>query len=208
MADTLTGDESLHLPEFDTPPTDPIALIDRWLDLATEHDVREPLAVALATVDTQGPPASRIVLVKGVVDRALLFTTHVDSRKGQHLAATPFAAMTFYWRETLQQITIAGPVDQLPDDQSSALFDGRPLTAQATTAVSHQSRPLVDEQLLHQHARELIDTGAPLTRPPGWAGYRLVPHSIEFWQGRSSRLHRRLEYTWDGGTWSSRRLQP
>jgi pyridoxamine-phosphate oxidase len=189
VADTLTGDESLHLPEFDTPPTDPIALLERWLDLA-------------------GHPASRIILVKGVVDRALLFTTHVNSRKGQHLAATPFAAMTVYWRETLQQITIAGPVDQLPDDQSSALFDGRPLAAQATTAVSHQSQPLVDEQLLHQHARELIDTGAPLTRPPGWAGYRLVPHTIEFWQGRSSRLHRRLEYTWDGGTWSNHRLQP
>jgi len=187
VADTLTGDESLQLQEFDTPPAEPLGLLDRWLGIAAEHDVREPLAVALATVDAKGHPASR---------------------KGQHLAATPFASMTFYWRETLQQITIAGPVEMLSDEQSTALFDARPLAAQATTAVSHQSQPLYDEQSLHQRAGELIGAGEPLTRPHGWAGYRLVPHRIEFWQGRSTRLHRRLEYTWDGTTWTSQRLQP
>lgn len=117
MANTLTGNESLRLPEFDAPPADPLGLLDRWLGIAAEHDVREPLAVALATVDAQGLPASRIVLVKEVADGALLFSTHVGSRKGQHLAATPFASMTFYWRETLQQITVAGPVDKLSDEQ-------------------------------------------------------------------------------------------
>jgi len=208
VADTLTGDESLQLQEFDTPPAEPLGLLDRWLSIAAEHDVREPLAVALATVDAKGHPASRIVLVKEVTDGALVFSTHVGSRKGQHLAATPFASMTFYWRETLQQITIAGPVEMLSDEQSTALFDARPLAAQATTAVSHQSQPLYDEQSLHQRAGELIGAGEPLTRPHGWAGYRLVPHRIEFWQGRSTRLHRRLEYTWDGTTWTSQRLQP
>jgi len=208
VANTLTGNESLPLPEFDAPPADPLGLLDRWLGIAAEHDVREPLAGALATVDAQGHPASRIVLVKEITDGAVLFSTHVGSRKGQHLAATPFASMTFYWRETLQQITVAGPVEMLSDEQSTALFAERPLAAQATTAVSHQSQPLEQEQSLHQQAAELIDAGEPLARPDGWAGYRLVPRRIEFWQGKSSRLHRRLEYTGDGTTWTSQRLQP
>jgi len=208
VADTLTGNESLHLLEFGAPPADPLGLLNRWLGIAAEHGVREPLAVALATVDAQGHPASRIVLVKEVTADALMFSTNGHSRKGRHLAATPFASMTFYWRETLQQITVAGPVELLSDEQSTALFAERPLADQATTAVSHQSQPLGDEQSLHERAGELIDAGEPLSRPRCWAGYRLVPHRIEFWQGRSNRRHRRLEYTLDGITWTSQRLQP
>jgi pyridoxamine-phosphate oxidase len=208
VANTLTGNESLELPEFGAPPADPLGLLDRWLGIAAEHDVREPLAVALATVDAQGHPASRIVLVKEITDGAVHFSTHVRSRKGQHLAGTPFASVTFYWRETLQQITAAGPVEMLSDGRSTALFAERPLAAQATTAVSHQSQPLDHEHLLHQQAAKLIDLGKPVPRPDGWAGYRLVPNRIEFWQGRASRLHRRLEYTRNGPTSASQHLQP
>lgn len=148
------------------------------------------------------------MLVRKIPDGAVHFSTHLGSHKGQHLAGTPFAAVTFYWRETLQQITVTGPVEMLSDELSTALFAERPLVAQATTAVSHQSQPPEHEHLGHQRAAELIDAGKPLPRPDGWAGYRLVPNRIEFWQGRASRLHRRLEDTRDGTTWISQRLQP
>lgn len=109
------------LPEFDDPPAEPVALIGRWLAGAAEHEVREPLAVSLATADAEGRPSNRIVLLKGVVDGALIFTTHTGSHKGRDLAATPWAAVNFYWRETLQQITVDGPVEPLSQERSDAL---------------------------------------------------------------------------------------
>jgi dihydrophenazinedicarboxylate synthase len=205
---TLSGDESIELPEFDDPPADPIALLHRWLAIAAEYDVREPGAVVLATADAQGRPSSRVVLLKEIADGALVFTTHTDSRKARDLAASGWASMTFYWRETSQQITVRGPVEILPDARSDELFDQRPPAAQATTAVSEQSRPLADERLLHIRAQALIDAGAAVPRPHGWAGYRLVPQAVEFWQGRVSRLHRRLEYTRTDTAWTNERLQP
>ncbi|WP_190816080.1 phenazine biosynthesis FMN-dependent oxidase PhzG [Saccharopolyspora pogona] len=205
---TLSGDESLVLPEFDTPLEDPIELLHRWLTIAADHDVREPLAVSLATADEHGRPVNRIVLIKEITNCAIVFTSHTSGRKGRHIAVNPFAAMNFYWRETLQQITVSGPVEPLPAEKSDELFAERPVAAQATTAVSAQSTPLHDEQSLHTRAQELTDANEPLPRPAGWGGYRLVPDTIEFWQGKSTRLHRRLQYTRTGNDWSHVRLQP
>jgi dihydrophenazinedicarboxylate synthase len=207
-AQTLSGDEGVDLPEFDRPPADPLPVLDRWLAAAAEYGVREPLAVSLATVDERGRPSSRTVLVKEIADGALVFTSHTGSRKGRELATTPWASVNFYWRETMQQISLAGPVEPLTAERSDALFAERPVAAQATTAVSRQSHPLGDEQVLHRRAQELIDAGAPLARPDGWSGYRLIPHAIEFWHGRASRLHRRLAYVRDGDVWTHQRLQP
>ncbi|WP_016698559.1 phenazine biosynthesis FMN-dependent oxidase PhzG [Actinoalloteichus spitiensis] len=207
-ANTLSGDESLVLPEFDAPPADPFGLLRRWIALAEEYRVREPLAVSLATADAAGRPSNRVVLVKEIVDGGLVFTSHTGSRKGRDLAVQPWASMNFYWRESLQQITLAGPVEALPASRSDELFAERPLAAQATTAVSAQSTPLVAESELHTRARELIEAGTALPRPAGWGGYRLLPREIEFWQGKASRLHRRLSYSWENGGWTYRRLQP
>ncbi|MBB5159499.1 phenazine biosynthesis FMN-dependent oxidase PhzG [Saccharopolyspora phatthalungensis] len=209
QAATLTGDESLHLPEFDAPPRNPVELLHRWLDIATEKGVREPRAVVLATANELGRPSSRVVLLKEITDDGeLVFTTHVNSRKGRDLAATPWASVNFYWRETLQQINVSGPVEPLPAARSDELFAERPVAAQATTAVSAQSTTLSDEQEMADRAQRLIDAGDPLPRPTGWGGYLLRPDAIEFWHGRANRLHRRLEYTRDGAAWAHRRLQP
>lgn len=205
---SLTGDESLLLPEFDHPPTDPVELVRQWFARADDLQVREPGAFTLATADVNGHPSSRVVLLKGISGEGLIFTTHTGSRKGRDLAAMPWASATFYWRETLQQMTVAGPVSSLPEGESDALFDERPVAAQATTAVSQQSTPLADDQVMHRAAQDLIDCGAPLARPDGWCGYRLSPERIEFWQGRRDRLHRRLEYWRDGECWNHQRLQP
>ncbi|MBA3781226.1 MAG: pyridoxamine 5'-phosphate oxidase [Nocardioides sp.] len=207
-ANTLSGDESLQLPEFDSPPDDPVALLGTWI-AAAEGVVREPLAVTLATSDSSGVPSTRVVLLKGVEETGgLVFTTHHGSRKGHDLRSNPYAAINFYWRETLQQINVVGSVTRLDDAEADQLFSARPLAAQATTAASNQGAPLADEQELHRRAEALAQTDGPVPRPDGWGGYRLRIERIEFWQGRSSRLHRRLSYTLDDQGWTASRLQP
>ncbi|MDI5965391.1 phenazine biosynthesis FMN-dependent oxidase PhzG [Streptomyces sp. SL13] len=208
---TLTGDSSLLLPEFDAPPAEPLGLLDRWLDEAGRRGVSEPLAVTLATADSTGRPSARVLLVKQLDARGLVFTSFRGSRKGHDLADRPYAAMTFHWRETLQQIVLAGPVEVLSDEASDRLFAERPYAARATTAVSRQSRPLEDEEDLRERARRLVESGDPVRRPAEWTGYRLVPDNVEFWYGSPDRLHRRLRYDrtrTTADTWTHRRLQP
>ena len=184
---TLSGDENIELPELDAPPGDPFDLLVRWFRIAEQYAVREPGAVALATADAQGRPSSRIVLLKEIADEALVFTTHSGSRKGRDLAVNPRASLTFYWREMLQQINACGAVELVSEARSDELLAERPPAARATTTASRQSTPLDDEQLLSERAQAPLDTD--VSRPAGWAGYRLVPEAIEFWQGRASRLH-------------------
>ena len=205
---TLTGDTSLVLPEFADPPADPVTLLRNWLHAAVEYGVREPYAMVLATADAAGMPSSRVVLLKDVDPRGLVFTTHAASRKGTDLAARPYASATFYWQETLQQVHVAGAVEQLTPAESDALFAERPVSAQATTAASRQSAPLDDENALRQRAADLLATGAVVARPDGWAGYRLAPSGIEFWHGSVDRLHRRLRYDLGPAGWTPQRLQP
>jgi dihydrophenazinedicarboxylate synthase len=208
---TLSGDPTLRLPEFDQPPADPMMLLRGWCDGAVERGVREPYAAVLGTADEAGRTSTRIVLAKDVDERGLVFTSFEGSRKGRDLAARPWASMTFYWRETLQQLTVTGPVEKLAGEESDELFARRPLAAQATTSVSRQSRPLQDEAALRRRAGELLGAGVPLDRPAEWTGYRLVPQDIEFWYGSPDRLHRRLRYTRPAdapGTWTHQRLQP
>lgn len=209
--DTPTGDTTLSLPEFDAPPDEPLALLRSWLDGARERGVREANAAVLATAGAAGRPSSRVVSVKEADDRGLVFTSFRGSRKGTELAERPWASVTFYWRETLQQLTVAGGVEPLTDTESDRLFAGRPRAAQATTSVSRQSRPLDDEPELRTRARELAAGKGPLTRPAEWTGYRLLPESVEFWYGSPDRLHRRLRYERpapDVAAWTRRRLQP
>ncbi|GAB3277589.1 pyridoxamine 5'-phosphate oxidase [Parasphingorhabdus pacifica] len=208
MAETLSGDASLHLSEFDAPPGDPIALLRSWLDTARERGVREPAAVTLATADRNGRPSSRTVLVKHV-DHGLVFAGHHDSRKGREMAETGWASATFYWRELLQQTNLTGTVERVSEVESDSLFVDRPVGARAASAASRQGRPLDDEAALRSTAAELAADAARLNRPVGWGGYRLIPECVEFWHGSPDRLHRRLHYGRDdGGEWVPTRLQP
>ena len=204
--ETLSGDPTLELPEFDAPPADPLPLLERWLRLADERGVREPRALALATADAEGQPSSRILLLKQVTP-ALVFAGSYESRKGRELEANPRAAGTLYWRETLQQVTVEGPVRKLSEAESDAIFGERPSNAQATTVASSQGEPLEDPEALREAADSLSDD-EPLHRPARWGGWRLDPDLVEFWHGSPDRLHRRLLYVKDEGRWSYRRLQP
>jgi len=205
--ETLSGEIELELPKFDDPPADPLQLLRRWLEIADRHGVKEARALALATVGEDGRPSSRTVLLRGV-DPVPVFTSDRESRKGRQLAARPWAAGTLYWRETTQQVTLEGRVEEISEEESDALFAERTRVAQAATIASGQSEDLEDEELLRVRAQELIESGEPLARPGGWRGYRLVSERIEFWHGSADRLHRRLLYERAGEGWQHRRLQP
>ncbi len=205
QVETLSGDPTLELPEFEAPPADPLPLLDRWLRSADERGVREPRALALATADGEGRPSVRTLLVKQL-SPTLVFAGGYESRKGRDLAVNPRAAGTLYWRETLQQITIEGPVERLSEAESDALFAERPAAGKATTVASDQGEALADPDDLRQRADEL--GSEDLRRPPNWGGFRLDPDLVEFWHGSPTRLHRRLLYIKGDGGWSHRRLQP
>lgn len=206
-SESLTGDATLELPEFAAPPADPLRLLAEWVEMARSLNVREPLAITLATVDAAGMPSTRVVLLKRV-EPELLFTSHYGSRKGRDLEASPRAAVTFYWRETLQQVNLAGTVERVGEEESDRLFAERPRAARATTVASAQTEVLADERALRDEAEGLAAGNEELRRPAGWGGYRFLPERIEFWHGSADRLHRRLEYAKEGTRWAHRRLQP
>ena len=206
--DTLSGTIELELPEFDAPPAEPFALLQRWIDDAVRVGVSEPFSVALATADGAGRPSNRTVLVKALDASGLLFVTSGGSAKGMAMAANPYAAAVAYWRETRQQLRVSGPVQRLSDDESDAMFAMRPIPAQASAVASRQSTPLDDYAALREQATRLAKSRTPLPRPDAWYGYRIIAESIEFWHGTTDRLHRRLVYTRVGDGWSHVRLHP
>jgi pyridoxamine-phosphate oxidase len=206
-AASLTGDATLHLPEFDAPPPDPVALLRAWFDGA-EEAVREPLAATLATSSPETGPSSRTILVKGLeADGTVLVTTSYLSRKAVEMDATRRAALTFHWRETLQQVNVVGSAERVDDATAGSLFDRRPIGARAASAVSAPGHPLDDEAEMAARAAALV-AGGEVRRPATWGGYRITPERIEFWHGRPTRLHRRLSYRRHEGVWTWTRLQP
>ncbi|MFC7303460.1 phenazine biosynthesis FMN-dependent oxidase PhzG [Streptomyces monticola] len=192
--ESLTGDTALPFPEYDDPPPEPLALAGRWLDEATARGVREPRSLALATADERGRASSRIVTVGELGPRGLLFTTHSTSRKARDLAAHPWASGVLYWRETAQQLVIAGPVRQLETAECEALWAARAVPLHAMTTASRQSEPVHDVAALRERARGLAAPGLPLPRPERFTGYVIEPAEVEFWLARPDRLHCRLHY--------------
>lgn len=189
---------------------DPMVEFARWFAEAQEAQVEEVNAMTLATASSDGAPSARIVLLKGFDASGFVFFTDYRSRKGEELEANPRAALVFFWSELERQVRITGTVTRTPAKESESYFRTRPLGSRLGAWVSHQSRVIPSRAPLEAGMREaearFPDGEVPL--PPHWGGYRLVPQSIEFWQGRESRLHDRIRYVRDGDRWRVERLSP
>ncbi len=189
---------------------DPIAQLQRWLKTAEQAGLTLSEGMALSTVGADGQPASRVVLLKAVDQRGLVFYTNYDSRKAAELDAHPRAALLFWWPDLERQVRLEGSVERTDGATSDAYFLSRPRGSRISAWASPQSRIVTGRpelQALSDEYEARFD-GREVTRPPYWGGYRLVPARVEFWQGRARRLHDRLRYERDGEAWSIVRLAP
>ncbi|HKY01827.1 MAG TPA: pyridoxamine 5'-phosphate oxidase [Burkholderiales bacterium] len=189
---------------------DPLAQFDYWLQEAIRAELPEPTAMTLATVDANGQPSARVVLLKGVDHGGFVFYTNYESRKGEELATQPRAALLFFWTELERQVRIEGTVEQVGADESDEYYQRRPLASRIGAWASPQSRVITDRTDLEARVQAIsAQYGQTPPRPAHWGGYRLRPHSLEFWQGRPSRLHDRLRYLLnEHGSWQIDRLAP
>ena len=193
-------------------PAEPFSLFKQWFADAvkTEQPPVEPNTMTLATVDAEGRPHCRVLLLKGLDARGFTFFSNYDSAKGEQLAARPYAAMTFFWPSLERQVRIEGRVERVTAAESDAYFQVRPLGSRLGAWASPQSQVIKDraelENLLAQVEERFLDQ-APHC-PPHWGGYRLLAERVEFWQGRANRLHDRLDYRLRDDVWSRERLAP
>lgn len=202
--------EGKGLDEADLPP-DPADQFARWIDEALRAGLYEPTAMTLATVDKDGGPAARIVLLKDFGPDGFVFFTNYDGDKARQLAARPRAALVFYWPELHRQVRITGVVTKTAAEQSAAYFHSRPRGSQLGAWASRQSEIIADrmvlENALRRYEAQFADADVPC--PPNWGGYLVAHDSVEFWQGRPNRLHDRLRYVRQkDGTWKIQRLAP
>jgi pyridoxamine 5'-phosphate oxidase len=189
----------------------PIEQFRLWFDEATAAGLHEPGAMTLATATAAGVPAARLVLLRGFDQRGFVFHSNRVSRKGRELAENPRAALVLYWGELERQIRIEGRVETISDEESDAYFRTRPRGSQLSAWASSQSEVIPGRANLDREMEELTAryAGREVPRSPYWGGYRVVPHSIEFWQGRPNRMHDRLRYKRQAdGSWLLERLSP
>jgi len=188
---------------------DPIVQFQRWLDQAFDAQEAEPTAATLATATRDAAPSARIVLIKGVDERGFAFFTDYRSRKGRELEANPLAALCFLWSNVERQVRVEGLVERVSSAESAAYYRTRPIGSRLGAWASQQSSEIADRSDLEARVADLKrEMGDDPPLPPHWGGYVLAPTSIEFWQGRESRLHDRLEYVREGAAWRIRRLSP
>ena len=189
---------------------DPIVQFNAWFEQALKAEVNEPNAMSVATVDGNGRPTSRIVLIKQFDERGFTWYTNYDSQKGRQLAAIPFAALLFFWPELERQVRIEGKVVRTSAEESDTYFHSRPLKSRLAAIASAQSMPIANRAALEHHYDAVAQQfGEEPPRPDHWGGFRLVPERLEFWQGRRSRFHDRIVYTLQpDGSWQRERLQP
>ena len=189
---------------------DPIAQFSRWFDEAVAAQVPEPNAMTLATVDADGQPAARIVLLKAVDARGFVFHTNYDSRKGRDIGANARVALVFFWPELERQVRVEGSAERASARESDDYFGERPRASQLGAWASPQSAPIADRGALEARFAEAEQRFASqnVPRPPNWGGVRVAAERVEFWQGRASRLHDRLVFSRAGAGWSIARLAP
>lgn len=187
----------------------PLEQFQKWLTEAIHAKVNEPTAMNVATVDQHGRPNARIVLLKEVTEKGFVFFTNYHSRKGRALSQHPYAALTFFWPELERQVRVEGVVQQLAAEDSDAYFRSRPYSSRIGAWASEQSSVISSKAVLMTRAATF---GAKyllnVPRPPHWGGYLVEPELVEFWQGRPSRLHDRVQYLQEKGLWIKQRLAP
>ena len=190
---------------------DPHLLLERWLGEAVAAGISEPNAMALATVGADGRPSVRVVLCKRLDERGLVFYTGLGSRKSHDLRVQPWCALALLWHDVGRQVRVEGPAEPVPPSEADAYFALRPRDSQLGAWASPQSQVVAGrsdlEARLAEAERRFGDTD-DVPRPEAWGGWRVVPHVVEFWQGRHGRLHDRIRFTLDGDRWRRDRLGP
>ncbi|MVN91014.1 pyridoxamine 5'-phosphate oxidase [Mucilaginibacter aquatilis] len=199
---------SLH--EADT-HANPVKQFETWFNEAVKAEIHEPNAMTLATSTHDGRPSARVVLLKGFDEKGFIFYTNYLSRKGKEIAKNPHAALVFFWGDLERQVRIEGTIEKLSKEQSEAYFHSRPVGSQIGAVASPQSQEIADRDVLEKKWQQLETEyeGKEIPKPAYWGGYVLKPQLVEFWQGRSSRLHDRILYKKaDKNNWKKVRLAP
>lgn len=190
----------------------PMQFFDRWLGEAISAGIIEPTAMALSTISETGIPSTRIVLLKGSENGKLRFYTNYDSDKGRQLKGNPAASLLFFWPQLERQVRFGGYVHQISGEESDAYFYSRPFESRVGAVVSQQSRVIGNREELDRDYEALLEKMRPdpesVRRPENWGGYEFDPVSVEFWQGRASRLHDRIRFRKVAGEWVRERLSP
>ncbi len=204
--------------DIDDVHANPTEQFQQWFQEALQAEVLEPNAMTLSTIDPNGRPSARIVLIKGIDDLGVTFFTNYDSRKGQALATNPFASLVFFWPELERQVRIDGKVARVSAEESEEYFRSRPLGSKLGAWASPQSEVIPNREWLEMRQKNLQEafpeeSSVDPPRPGHWGGYRLTPDMFEFWQGRPSRLHDRIRYRMQTGwgnapAWTIERLAP
>lgn len=203
------GQESLDESQL---ATNPIDQFRNWLVSAEEAGIYEPNAFVLSTVTSANTPSSRTVLLKGVEDNGFVFFTNFSSRKGQAIEQNPHVSAVFGWYSIYRQVLIEGTVERVSEDDSEEYFHSRPHESQVAAWSSRQSEPIESRSMLDEQFDEALKRfdGQVVPKPDYWGGYRIVPSRIEFWKGRSNRMHDRIAFarTSEADSWELTRLQP
>jgi pyridoxamine 5'-phosphate oxidase len=186
---------------------DPFRQFEAWFEEAIQQEKKDPNAMVLSTLSSEGFPQGRVVLLKEI-DHGFIWFTNYDSRKGQDLDFTNKASLTFWWPSLERQVRINGLVEKISPEDSDRYFLSRPLGSQAGAIASLQSQLLENREILEERYANLVKENQAFVRPENWGGYRLVPVRFEFWQGRESRLHDRLVVEKAGDDWKHYRLYP
>ena len=190
--------------------TDPIEQFNQWMIDVLKTETNDPTAMLLSTVDEQGHPDSRVVLLKGIEEGRFVFYTNYQSTKAKQIHQTPYVALNFYWPSIARQVRIRGRIKKVSEAQSNAYFATRPKGSQLSAIISAQSAEISGRADLERALNDLIASHqqALVVRPQHWGGYTVMPDEYEFWQGRDDRLHDRIHYSFEKDKWSHRRLAP
>ena len=188
----------------------PINQFNTWFEEAVHGEIDEVNAMTLSTSSKEGKPTARIVLLKGVENGGFVFFTNYNSEKGQQLAENPFASLTFFWKELERQVRIDGTVEKIPKEDSELYYKSRPYKSRIGAWVSDQSKPLASRfELMQKFTLKAAQfVGQDIPKPDFWGGYIVIPNRIEFWQGRPSRLHDRINYRLKANEWKIERISP